>query len=38
MEENDFVFMVPGNEKPVKLKIYIRLSNGEEFRGEIPLP
>ena len=38
MEENDFVFMVPENEKPVKLKIYIRLSSGEEFRGEIPLP
>jgi len=36
--ENDFVFMVPGNEKPVKLKICIRLSSGEEFRGEIPLP
>jgi len=38
MAENDFVFMVPGNEKPVKLKICIRLSSGEEFRGEIPLP
>jgi len=38
MAEKDFVFMVPGNEKPVKLKICIRLSSGEEFRGEIPLP
>jgi len=38
VEENDFVFMVPGNEKPVKLNICIRLISGEEFRGEIPLP
>jgi hypothetical protein len=38
MAENDFVFMVPENEKPAKLKICIRLSSGEEFRGEIPLP
>jgi hypothetical protein len=36
--ENDFIFMIPENEKPLKLRLYIRLSSGEEFRGEIPLP
>jgi hypothetical protein len=36
--ENDFIFMIPENGKPLKLRLYIRLSNGEEFRGEIPLP
>ena len=36
--EADVVFMIPENEKPIKLEIYIRLSSGEEFRGEIPLP
>jgi len=36
--ENDFIFMIPGNEKPARLRLYIKLSSGEEFRGEIPLP
>jgi len=36
--ENDFIFMIPGNEKPARLRLYIKLSSGEEFRGEVPLP
>ncbi|MCC6056005.1 MAG: hypothetical protein LM583_04955 [Desulfurococcaceae archaeon] len=36
--EGDVVFMIPENESPSKLRLYIRLSSGEEFRGEIPLP
>jgi hypothetical protein len=38
MGEADVVFMMPENEKPAKLRLYIKLSSGEEIGGEIPLP
>jgi hypothetical protein len=38
MGEADVVFMIPENEKPAKLRLYIKLSSGEEIGGERPLP
>ena len=38
MGEADVVFMIPENEKPAKLRLYIKLSSGEEIGGEIQLP